>query len=163
MITIALSTVIGAERERVWRALTRPSERIRWDERLVELLDPAQGGPTPGQRMRWRYRLGTISIKLQESPVEVRPPERLHCQVALGLFQFSVIYTLGVESGAPDRNADRTQLSLRLNTENSVAVVGGTLDRFHVRRVASEFLDAQLRALQKWCESAPDPGLPPGP
>ena len=163
MITIALSTVIGAERERVLRALTRPTERIRWDERLVELLEPSAGDPRPGQVLRWRYRLGAISVELHERPLEVRPPERLHCEEALGLFRFSVIYALGVESGAPDRAADRTKLSLRLATANSVAVVGGTLDRFDVRRVASEFLDAQLRALQKWCESTPEPGLPPAP
>jgi len=163
VITIALSTVIGAERERVWRALTRPAERIRWDERLVERLDPASGDPAPGQRMRWRYRLGAICVELLERPLQVRAPERLHCEQALGLFRFSVIYTLGVESGLPDRTSDRTKLSLRLTTPNSVAVVGGTLDRFHVRRVASEFLDSQLRGLQKWCESAAEPGLPPAP
>jgi hypothetical protein len=163
VITIALSTVIGAERERVWRALTRPGERIRWDERLVELLDPAGDAPAPGRRVRWRYRLGALAVELQESPLEVRPPERLHCDVALGLFRFSVVYTLGVESGAPAGAADRTQLSLRLSTENSMPVVGGTLDRFDVRRVASEYLDAQLRALQKWCESAPDAGPAPLP
>lgn len=163
MITIALSTVIGAERERVWRALTRPAERIRWDERLVELLEASPGDPRPGQTLRWRYRLGAIAVELQERPLEVRPPERLHCEGALGLFRFSVIYALGVESGAPARTADRTKLALRLTTPNSVAVVGGSLDRFDVRRVASEFLDARLRALQKWCESTPEPGPLPSP
>ena len=39
MISIALSTAIGAGRETVWRALTQPSELIRWDERIQESLD----------------------------------------------------------------------------------------------------------------------------
>jgi hypothetical protein len=29
------------------------------------------------------------------------------------------------------------------------------LDRFAVRRIASEFIDAKLRSVQKWCESPP--------
>jgi hypothetical protein len=30
--------------------------------------------------------------------------------------------------------------------------VGGALDRFDLRRLASEIVDDNLRALQRWCE-----------
>jgi hypothetical protein len=35
LITVALSTSIGARAENVWRALTDPSERPTWDERIL--------------------------------------------------------------------------------------------------------------------------------
>jgi hypothetical protein len=153
VITIAMSTVIAAGRGDVWRALTSPAQLIRWDERLIELLEPADGYPQVGQRVRWRYRLGRIPVVLRDRPFEVKPPERLQCSVSLGLLRFTTAYTLGVETGGPDR----TKLALRLATPNSVPVVGGAMDRFDVRRAAAEFVDARLRALQKWCENQHEP------
>jgi hypothetical protein len=35
LITVALSTSIGARAEDVWRALTDPEERLTWDERIL--------------------------------------------------------------------------------------------------------------------------------
>ena len=57
-----MSVVINANRPSVWRALTTPSELIRWDDRLLELLESAEGYPSPGQHIRWRYRLGTVRV-----------------------------------------------------------------------------------------------------
>ena len=34
-------------------------------------------------------------------------------------------------------------------------MVGGQLDRFSVRRMATKLVDANLRSLQKWCEQDP--------
>jgi hypothetical protein len=33
--------------------------------------------------------------------------------------------------------------------------VGGTIDRFDVRRMAAEYVDTKLRAVQQWCENRP--------
>lgn len=149
MISIALSTVIGAGRETVWRALTEPSELIRWDERILESLGVIEDYPSVGRCARWRYRLGDVPVILEERPALVAAPERLDLDIDLGLFQFSVTYGLGSEE------SDRTKLLIRLATQNSVPVVGGSLDRFDVRRAAAEFLDVRMRSLQKWCENHP--------
>ncbi len=149
MITIAMSTVVGAERESVWHSLTSPHEIIRWDERLVELLEPANGYPNPGSEARWRYRLGAVPVVLSDRPLETSPFEFLRSSLAVGLLRFSATHTLGVEEGDPER----TKLALKLVASNSVPVVGGALDRFDVRRIASEFVDGRLRAVQKWCET----------
>jgi hypothetical protein len=42
---------------------------------------------------------------------------------------------------------------LKLVASNSMPVVGGALDRFAVRRLAAEFIDAKLRGVQRWCEA----------
>jgi hypothetical protein len=148
VITTAMSTVIGAGRSRVWRALTEASEVVRWDEHVLELLEPPGEYPRVGRQVHWRYRLGAVPIVLHECPLEVIPDARLRSSVALGLFRFDETFQLATEPG----ERERTRLSLKLVAGNSLPVVGGMLDRFAVRRLASEFVDTKLRALQRWCE-----------
>ena len=149
MITTALSTVVGAPRRRVWRALTDPAEIVRWDERAIRLLEPVSQPLAAGSVLSWRYLLGGIPVVLREEALDLLYEERLHSGVSLGLFHFEQTFTLADEAADPPR----TRLSLRLATGNSVAVVGGHLDRFAVRRQAAELVDTRLRALQKWCEA----------
>jgi hypothetical protein len=151
LITIAMSTVVHAPRERVWRALTEPAEVIRWDERILSLEEPSPDYPSTEHEARWRYRLGSVAVDLLDRPVEVRPGQRLRHARRVGTFEYEETYTL-----ARDETGAATRLSLRLaSPSNSVPVVGGTLDRFDVRRLASEMVDASLRSIQRWCESHP--------
>jgi uncharacterized protein YndB with AHSA1/START domain len=146
-----MSTVIGSARSRVWRALTAPGEMIRWDERAVALLDPADDYPAVGRAVRWRYRVGTVPVVLHDRPLEVVAGQRLRSRIDLGLFHFDGTYALADEPGSPDR----TRVTLKLVAENSVPVVGGLLDRFGVRRIGAQLADSRLRQLQKWCENRP--------
>jgi hypothetical protein len=152
VITTAMSTVIGAGRARVWRALTQANEVLRWDDRVVALDDPAAEYPRVGRSVRWRYRLGSVPMVLTECPQEIVADARLRSSVVLGLFRFDATFQLAKEHGDPER----TRLTLKLVAKSSVPVVGGVLDRFAVRRLANGFIDAKLRAVQKWCES-PEP------
>jgi len=152
LITIAISTAVGAKRDRVWRALTDPQELVRWDERLVAAIDPTEGYPQVGRLMRWRYRLGTVPVVLEDHPLEVVPGERLRSQLGFGHLRFDGIWTLCDES---QDGAARTRLALRMVASNAVPLVGGLLDRFGVREIAAQIADARLRQVQKWCESHP--------
>jgi hypothetical protein len=149
VITTALSTLVGAPRDRVWRALTDPAPIVRWDERAVQLLEPVAQPLVPGCVLRWRYLMGGVPLELREEIEELVPGERLHLCAQLGLFHFEQTFTLGDD--AADRA--RTRLGLRMTAENAVPIVGGVLDRFSVRRQAADFVDFRLRALQKWCEA----------
>lgn len=149
MITTALSTLVGAPRNRVWRALTDPAEIVRWDERAVQLLDPVAQPLAPGSVLRWRYLVGGVPRELREEVQDVLAEERLHSVAQLGLFRFEQTVTLSDDAADPGR----TRLGLRLTAENAVPVVGGLLDRFSVRRQAADYVDFRLRALQKWCEA----------
>lgn len=144
-----MSTLITAKRDRIWRALTTPSELIRWDDQLVALLDPAPDFPQLGQKIRWRYRIGSVPIVVHQTIQEVQPGERLQSTISRGVFCFDEMYTLADEVAAPDR----TRLSLRVVASNSTPVVGGSMDRFEIRRLSAELIDARLRAVQKWCEN----------
>jgi uncharacterized protein YndB with AHSA1/START domain len=146
-----MSTAVGADPERVWRALSVPEELIRWDDRLEALLDPADDYPQSGQEIRWRCRLGSIAVVLRNSLLEVVPRERLRSTTEMGLLRFDETFTLGCEADDPHR----TRLQLKLVAANSIPVVGGLIDRFAVRRLATDLIDTKLRAIQKWCESRP--------
>lgn len=149
MITSSMSTLITAERGRIWRALTTPSELIRWDDQLVALLDPVPDYPRLGQQVRWRYRIGSVPIVVHQIIQEVQPGERLQSAISRGVFCFGETYTLADEVGLPDR----TRLSLKVVASNSMPVVGGLMDRFAIRRLFAEMIDSRLRAVQKWCEN----------
>ena len=149
-----MSAVIGAPRERVWCALTVPEEVIRWDERLLSLAAPAPGHPRVGETVRWRCRLGSVAIDLLERPIEVVPCQRLLSDISLGLFRFEETCGLADEAG----DESRTRLSVRLLASNSVPLVGGLLDRFEVRQLATTMVDSKLKALQRWCERGPRAG-----
>jgi uncharacterized protein YndB with AHSA1/START domain len=164
VISAAMTAVVERDRARVWQAITRPAELIRWDDALVELLEPVAPYPQVGRPLRWRCRMGSVSVVLHDVPLEVAPPERLRSAVTLGLFRFDQVWTLAPEPGAPAR----TRLRLRVCADNAIPVVGGVVDRFAVRRLACEYADARLRALQRWCEAAraaagPRCGAPPAP
>jgi len=144
-----MSTAVGATPERVWRALAAPAELVRWDDQLEGPIDLLEDYPRAGQKVRWRYRLGNVSVVLRNTLLDVVPRERIRSSSVLGLFRFDETFSLCAEAGDPTR----TRLSLTLKADNSVPVVGGLLDRFAVRRMASEIVDRKLRAVQKWCEN----------
>jgi uncharacterized protein YndB with AHSA1/START domain len=151
-ITTALSAVIHAPRSNVWRALTTPAELIRWDQAIVALLEPADDFPAVGVESLWRYKLGAVSVILRDRPLEVTTGHKLRSEVALGLFRFEQTWTLVDE-------ADATRLGVQLAAGNTIAVVGGVVDRFDVRRLAAEYVDSKLRSLRSWCE-AKSPSVP---
>jgi hypothetical protein len=124
---------------------------MRWDERRVSLVDPAESYPIVGRPVRWRYRLGAVRVVLRDEPREVEPGSRLRSLLAFGQLELEETCTLSAEPG----DGQRTRFGLRVVASNSVPVVGGMLDRFTVREIVSEHADARLRALQKWCENEP--------
>ncbi len=144
-----MSTLISAERDRIWHALTTPSELIRWDDQIVSLLDPAPDYPQLGQQVRWRYRIGSVPVVVHQTIREVQAGELLQSAISRGVLRFDETYTLADEVEAPDR----TRLSLRISASNTTPVVGGSMDRFEIRRLSAELVDARLRAVQKWCEN----------
>ncbi len=143
-----MAAVIRAPRERVWRALTSPQELIRWDDRVVALARGARPGNGRHGRLQQRYRWGPVWVDLRYRPLEVVRGQRLRSEISLGLFRFEATYTLSPEDDDPTR----TRMSLRIAFPNSVPVLGGCVDRFDLRRVASRLVSENISALQRWCE-----------
>jgi uncharacterized protein YndB with AHSA1/START domain len=149
VITVTMSVAIGADRRRVWEALTRPEALVRWNPGRSAPLDVPEGYPKPGKTARWRYRLRSLPLPLTERPLEVVPAARLRSELRLALVRFDQTYTLAEEAGDPRR----TRLSLKLVFPNAIPLVDGLLDRFGVRALAQQIVDDNLRALRDFCES----------
>ena len=144
-----MSTVISADSQQVWRALTTPEEVVSWDERVLGSIDAPETYPEAGQHVRWRYMLGTVPLVMHDRPSEIVPLERLTSSISVGSMRFEQTYTLHPEAGNPPK----TRLGMKLVASNSVAVIGATVDRFEVRRLATDRVDTTLRSIQKWCEN----------
>jgi uncharacterized protein YndB with AHSA1/START domain len=145
-----MSTAVAASRARVWAALAEPGQLVHWRPGLVRSGRPAARYPEPGETVRWSCRVRELPLELRETPLEVVAGERLHTRLELGLFRCEATYTLAPL--APD--PPRTRVGLQVQVANEVAVVGGTLDRFGVRRLATELAATQLMALRDWCEAS---------
>lgn len=153
-----MSALIAASRPRVWAALTNPDEVVRW---RPGLLEPVAAGryPVVGVPVRWRCRVQDLPLLLEETPLETSRGELLRSRLRLGLFRFESTFTLSSVTG----ERDRTRLGLRILAANEIPVVGGTLDRFAVRRLALDLATNHLRALRDWCEASAHHAAPPPP
>jgi len=157
VITIAMAAVIDAEHDRVWRALTDPSELVAWDERILAPVEPPDRYPFSGQHVRWRYRLGSVQLVMHERPLEVVPGERLRTSIQVGSMRYEQTFSVHAEVKA----GTRTRLGMKVVASNSIPLVGEVVDRFEVRRMAVDHIDETLRAVRRWCEIPPGEAAPP--
>lgn len=94
MQSFKASIEINADRHCIWCALTKPEEVIRWDTGLQAPIDVPPDYPKPGQRVRWRYRLGPFPLTLYDRPQRVDPMTLLTIAIRLGPLNIEETYTL---------------------------------------------------------------------
>jgi uncharacterized protein YndB with AHSA1/START domain len=156
LITLAMASVVAAPRAVVWSALTDPDEIVRWRPGVEASVGAAEPHAAAGRRLRFRCRLQGVPVTLEETALEVVPEERLRSEVRFGLFRCEEIFLL-----APaDPDGGHTRVSLRITTPSETPLLGASLDRFAVRRFATDLAGTCLRALRDWCELGHPPGLP---
>lgn len=172
MITVALSATIGAPIDRVWRALTDPSERIVWDERILgevslsrrtsrsagtaktekasRATSTQKSANVVHRKTKWRFRLGGIPLVMQEVVSEAERNERLVSRISIGSMLFDQTLTFHRED---DESGPRTRLSMKLVARNQIAVIGEIVQRLDVQKIIIEYVDTTLRQVQKHCEA----------
>jgi hypothetical protein len=137
---------ISRDADRVWRALSTPSEVVCWDTGILEPLDAPADYPRPGQHVRWRYRLGPIPMLLHDRPSEVVPPTTFRSSIHLGPFDFDETYTLVA------KGSSTTELTAELSLTTGVALVGGWIERVIGRPLARATVRTSLAAIKRHCE-----------
>lgn len=148
-----MTSAIDAHPERVWRALTDASEYIAWDEKILSALDPVDAYPEAGETVRWHYKMGSVPVIMRDQTIEVRAGRKLHSMVTVGRLHFDQTYTLAIENDPSGKSdAVKTILGMKVIASNSAPVLGAVVDRFEVRRMTVDRVDAALRAVTKWCE-----------
>ncbi len=153
-----MSAVVASPPASVWEALTERDQILHWRPGAIEALDPDARYPAPGERVRWRCMVRGLPLVLEDTPLQVRPGECLQARLALGSFRFEETYRLAAlpgagepEAGEPDAG-ERTRLGLKISAPNQMPVLGGTLDRFAVRELATQLAATNLHAVRDWCE-----------
>jgi len=148
LITLAMSAVIAAPRASIWRALDEPEQALHWRPGAIAVLPPVPSELLPGRLLRLRCLLAAVPIVLEERALEVVREEKLRAQLQLGLFRCEETFTLA----AADPDGNHTRVGLRITTPSETPLVGESLDRFGVRRFATELASGSLAALRRWCE-----------
>jgi hypothetical protein len=136
---------IAAAPERVWRALTDPAEVVVWDTGIVAPIDAPPDYPRPGQHVRWRYRLGPLSLVLHDRPTDVVPAAALRSSIRLGPFGFDETYTLRADGPT-------TRLTADLSLASTVPVVGSLLEKLIGVPLARSTVRLSLAAIRRHCE-----------
>ena len=156
MIHFTESVDVAADRSRVWRALTIPSEVVIWDTGIVRPLDAPDDYPAPGQHVRWSYRLGPIRLTLHDRPTEVETNPRLRSSIRLGPFEFDEIYTLVDRSDkeGPGRRPG-THLEVSLTLLGRVPILRAQFENMVGRPLARATVRTSLAAIRAHCETAP--------
>lgn len=149
MITVALTATVDCASGRVWRALVDPAERPLWDERVIGAI--AQDQPRAPERHAWRFRWTSPPLVMSEQIQRIEPLERIATRVAIGSVRFDQLVTLHPEH---DASGPRVRVGMKLVAGNRIAVIGEFLPRLEVQRLLIAYVDATLRQLRKYCESA---------
>jgi len=148
LITLAMATVVAAPRPAVWSALADPEQIARWRPGVQATIDAPDRSARPGRQLRFRCQLQGVPVLLEETTLEAARGELLRSEVRFGLFRFEETFSLA----AADPDGGHTRVSLRITTPSETPLVGASLDRFAVRRFATELAASYLRALRDWCE-----------
>lgn len=143
-----MASVVAAPRDRVWAAIVEPEQVIHWRPGVTGLLGNAEREPTPGRRLRLRCMVRDVPVAVEEQTLEAMSGEWLRSELRFGLFRCEETFTLS----AADPDGNHTRVSLRLATPSEMPLLGGSLDRFAVRRFATHLAANSLAALRDWCE-----------
>ncbi len=147
LLTLAFNAKVTAGPHQVWRVITHPAAFASW----LPIHEGWIGAPpeafTLQRKLRFHSRLRNVRVAGELRLLELSPG-RVRAHVRLGLFAFEARFSLGPEPGF----SGTTRIGLVLTLANEIAVVGGTLDRFAVRKLASEVAEQTLAALAAHAE-----------
>jgi hypothetical protein len=136
---VVVATFIAANRARVWRALTVPTEVAQWDG--VERAAVPEGYPAPGQHARWRLPVGPLTLTLHDRVRIVDRDSRFSSSIDVGFVHLEEQYTLAsVGSGTI------------VVSENEVVARRRVLRRV-ARRLTRRNVRTSMQRLKRFCES----------
>ena len=147
LLTLTFTAKVAASPRCVWQVLSDPASAANWLPFFRGWIgEPPTSISTLGA-LRFASRLRGACVTAEVRVLEVTPGRgRLHAR--FGLFAFEARLALRPEPGL----AGATRIGVVVSVANEIAVVGGTLDRFEVRRLASEIAESALGRLSAQAE-----------
>jgi len=126
MKSFAESVTIAANPERVWQALTTPTEVVCWDTGIIRPLDAPLDYPKPGQHVRWQYRLGPLPLVLHDHPTRVETTSTFASSIRL--------------------------VTAELSLTSRLPIIGTLLERVVGEPLARSTVQTSLAAIKRHCE-----------
>ena len=140
-----LTTTIHAPIDRVWRALSDPTEVTQWDATVVEALDAPPDYPQPGQHVRWR--IANSNALLHDRPQHVEPPTRLHSHLALNRDRLDETYNLTA------LDPTTTRLECHVTVSHALPILGVFIVRLRTLPQTRTSFGTSLANLKRYCET----------
>ncbi len=131
----------------MWRVLSDPAAAASWLPYFGGWIGEPPTSLSARGELRFRSQLRGVPVKAEVRVLEVIPG-CVRGHVRFGLFACEAKFSLSPEPGV----AGVTRIGLVLSVENQLALVGGTLDRFEVRRLASGLAEQMLGGLSAQAE-----------
>ena len=147
LLTLAFNAKVAASPRCVWRVLSDPATAARWLPSFEGWISAPPLALTTLSSLRFRSRLHRVPVAAELRVLEVTPG-RIRAQFRLGLFAFTARFSLVPEPGVEGA----TRIGLVVSITNQIAVVSGSLDRFAVRKLASELAEHTLAAITACAE-----------
>jgi len=141
MTMVRVVVAVAASPERVWKALTVPSEVSAWDG--VNPLDVPDLYPVPGQHARWTTRVGPFRLTLHDRVRSVLEGRELSSTIDVGFVHLEEQYLLGpTEAG--------TELVSESHVSSRVPGLG-----WLAARLTQSSVRASMERLRVRCEETP--------
>lgn len=131
----------------MWRVLSDPAAAAAWLPSFGGWIYEPRASLSARGELRFRSRLCGVPVQADVRVLEVKPG-CLRGLVRFGLLACEAKFSFSPEPGV----AGVTRIGLVLSIENRIALVGGTLDRFEVRRLASGLAEQVLGGLSAQAE-----------
>ncbi len=147
LLTLAFTAKVAASPRCVWRVLSDPTAAAAWLPSFGGWIYEPRASLSARGELRFRSRLCGVPVQADVRVLEVKPG-CVRGLVRFGLLACEVKFSLSPEPGV----AGVTRIGLVLSVANRIALVGGTLDRFEVRRLASGLAEQVLGGLSAQAE-----------
>lgn len=138
---VIVTVRIAAPPDRVWRALTVPSEVQVWDG--VTPVDVPGDYPTPGHHARWSSKVGPVRLTLHDRVRAVDPVSRFASSIAVGFVRVEEEYRL-------KRCADGCDVVSDNDVRSSIPGL-----RWLAVRLTATNVESSMKRLQLFCEAQP--------
>lgn len=125
--------------------MTDPDDVIQWSYDVSAILSDSQDYPTAQKTYRWRYRHPFLKVTLYDTPMVIIPDQKFYSVGRMLFFDWNETYEL-------EARPDSVLVSVALNINCILPVVGRLIERYYLQRITKEQVRQTLNRLSKFCE-----------
>lgn len=145
MVSARETKTICADIEVIWKAIIDPADVIQWSYDVSEILSDPQDYPTAQKTYRWRYRHPFLKLTLYDTPRVIITDKKYYSTGRMLFLDWKETYDL-------EKRQESVFISVELNINCVIPVIGRLIDRFYLQRMAKIQVRQTLSRLAEFCE-----------